>query len=432
MSSQHKTDLHSSHTGAMTTGLLILIVVLILFLMKSHMVHQTPITETQDLMLPQQEFTQPKEDLSQPNEKWVHLTAQTGDSLSKLFQKVGLDNATLSRLMKETSHQKDLNELAPGDELNFKIAKDKRLLQLVLYLTLKEKLTITQQDNDHFYEKVDTLAVQRHAHYISATVEHSLYYTLKKHNIPQALLKQLVDIFATKIDFNREVRDNDTFTIIYDRIYIDEEHETLGHILAASFTNRHHTYYAIGYRDQQGKMAYYSPEGQNLALGFDRYPIHFTHVGSIFNLHRYHPILHVERAHKGIDLAASIGTPIRAVADGYINQIGVNGGYGNMIKIRHSRRYETVYAHMLRFKKGLSRGTKVQRGDIIGYVGQTGLATAPHCHYEFRISGRSVNPATVTLPNAPGVRKTQLRKFRSQADSLLSQLKLYQEASQNG
>lgn len=429
MSSKQTTDQQTSHTSAITTGLLILIVILLLFLMKSHIVSQPSETETHDLNLPQQVLTHVAKDVSLKKEKWLTLTAHKGDSLAKIFKSVGINHATLSRLMNDTKHEKDLTQLSLGDEIKIKLDKEKRLLKLVIYLTLKEKLTITQQDNDHFYEKVDTLAVQKHAHYISATVEHSLYYTLKKHNIPQVLLKQLVDIFATKIDFNREVRDHDKFTIIYHRIYIDEEHETIGDIVAASFTNKHNTYYAIGYPNQQGNMAYYSPEGRSLELGFDRYPIHYTHVGSIFNLHRYHPILHVERAHKGIDLAAAIGTPIRAVADGYINQIGVNGGYGNMIKIRHSQRYETVYAHMLRFKKGMTKGTKIQRGDVIGYVGQTGLATAPHCHYEFRIHGRSVNPATVKLPSAPGVRQTLLSKFKSQADSLLSQLKLYQEAT---
>jgi murein DD-endopeptidase MepM/ murein hydrolase activator NlpD len=425
---------HKTHSPtAITTALLILLVIVLPFLFKHLLVTNTTKTVSpHSLPIPKQTKKTLKTELSIPQSRWVTIQTKKGDSLARVLRRVGVKRKTLQRLMSETTHQKALVQLSPGDEIKIKLDKQNHLLQLVLFLTIQEKLTISQNDNGHFHEKTEKLAVQNHAHYVSATVEHSLYRTAKKNHIPAELLKKLVHVFSEKIDFNREVRDNDRFTIIYNTLYVNDKKAAIGDIIAASYSNRQGTHYAIGFPGRQGDTLYYDPKGASLQLGFDRYPIRFTHIGSIFNLHRYHPILHVTRAHKGIDLAAAIGTPIKAVADGYITRIGLNGGYGNMIKVRHSQKYETVYAHMLRFQKGLSKGAKVLRGEVIGYVGQTGLATAPHCHYEFHVNNQSVNPAKVTLPNAPGVRRSLRGKFKSQANSLLSQLKLYQEASVNG
>lgn len=167
----------------------------------------------------------------------------------------------------------------------------------------------------------------------------------------------------------------------------------------------------------------------SLKKAFTRYPVKFSHISSTFSLSRMHPVLKRKRPHKGVDLAAPIGTPIYAVGDGRIVSIGRHNGYGNMIKIAHNKTYRTVYAHMLKFQRGLSNGSRVKRGQIIGYVGQTGLATGPHCHFEFHINSHPKNPTTVDLPRAAPIPTNELAAFQSQTGTLLAQMKLYEEAA---
>jgi murein DD-endopeptidase MepM/ murein hydrolase activator NlpD len=202
-----------------------------------------------------------------------------------------------------------------------------------------------------------------------------------------------------------------------------------GDIVAVSYTNRGKTYQAIRHTHANGESDYYTPQGTSLKKAFSRYPIKFSHISSTFALSRYHPILHYKRAHKGLDLAAPIGTPIQAVGDGIIAIIDRHNGYGNMIKIKHDKTYSTIYGHMLRFQKGLYKGSKVKRGQVIGYVGQTGLATGPHCHYELHVKNQPRNPTTIGLPTAAPVPSREMAAFKSRSRTLFARLKLFEEAN---
>lgn len=248
--------------------------------------------------------------------------------------------------------------------------------------------------------------------FAQGTIYSSLFVAGKKAGLTSNLILEMATIFAWDIDFALDLRKGDQFVVIY----------TKDKILAASFTNRGQKHVAIRYTDKQGKTDYYSPQGHSLRKAFLRTPVKFSRISSHFNLKRKHPILNRIRAHRGVDYAAPTGTPVRATANGKIIFRGVYGGYGKTIIIRHQRKYSTLYAHLSRYHKKIRSGRRIQQGEIIGYIGSTGLATGPHLHYELRINGRHRNPLTVKLPKAIGVNRRQLNAFRKKSRVVLEQL----------
>lgn len=279
------------------------------------------------------------------------------------------------------------------------------------------------REGHHYKSKLNFKKMDSRNRIVTATVRGSLASTAKRYNIPYKLVQQMTEIFTWDINFAKEIRAGDQFTIIYQGLYVGNKLVDAGEILAVSYRNRGRTFQAVRHTDRSGHTDYYSPQGASLKKAFDRYPLRFSHISSTFSLSRYHPILHYRRAHKGVDLAAPIGTPIRATGDGRIEIIGRQSGYGNMIKISHNKTYSTIYGHMLKFQKGISRGTYVKRGQVIGYVGQTGLASGPHCHYEFHINRQPRNPTTVDLPRGFPISGREMASFRAKSAPLLAQLK---------
>ncbi len=372
----------------------------------------------------------PKEDQNQQNTlRTVNLTIQAGDTLSELFEKAGLSQAVLIQLLSDISHKEWLNRIKPNLKFHFGFNGD--TLQSLSFDPSPQKRLQIDLIKDSYHSQLITLTAQKQQHYLTAAIENSLYATGNKYHIPHKLLVQLTHIFGKEINFAKDLRDNDQLTILYETRQVENKPKTIGKILAASLTNRNHKHIALQYEKPDPNLDYYSPEGKSLRLSFDRYPIRFSHVGSSFDLHRLHPILHINRPHKGIDLAARHGTPIHAVADGKIIHIGTGSGYGKMVKIKHSKKYETIYAHMSRFKTGLKNGTRVKRGQVIGYVGQTGLATAPHCHFEFRVFGKAMDPARVSLPKADAIKNRDLKQFKAKTQPWIEQLALYENANKD-
>jgi murein DD-endopeptidase MepM/ murein hydrolase activator NlpD len=197
-----------------------------------------------------------------------------------------------------------------------------------------------------------------------------------------------------------------------------------GDVLAAEFVNNGKTYSAIGYRDAMNVMQYYTPDGKSLHKSFLRSPLEFTRISSGFSSGRFHPVLQRMRAHKGVDMAAPIGTRIKASGDAVVDFVGQKGGYGNVIVLKHNNGISTVYGHLSRFADGLHRGEKVTQGDIIGFVGMTGLATGPHLHYEFLLNGEHRDPMTVALPKADPIKDQDKSAFDAISNQLTAQLKL--------
>jgi murein DD-endopeptidase MepM/ murein hydrolase activator NlpD len=255
-------------------------------------------------------------------------------------------------------------------------------------------------------------------------VHGSLFGAAADAGLDQRTIMNLVDIFAWDIDFARDMRDGDTFHVLYEERFDDEGKPLDSRILAAEFTNQGKTYKAVRYKQLNGNVDYFSPDGKSMRKAYLRAPLKFSRISSRFKLKRKHPVLGYNRAHRGVDYAAASGTPIHAIGDGHIAYIGWKGGYGRFILIRHNNRnHSTAYAHMRRFARGMKKGKRVKQGQIIGYVGMSGLATGPHLHFEFRSRGRAVNPLTVKHPPAKPVLKTERIRFHEQTAPLLSRLK---------
>lgn len=378
----------------------------------------------QVLSLPQisSEDTESEQD---PEEfAWKIIETRSGDTFGTIFKRLGLSQQTLQTIIHDNPHAKSLANIKPNQKIRFLI-QDQILEKIIMPLNPREFLLV-YRDKNQYHTKIKSRTMEVHNEYATATVQGSLYTTAKRANISYRLIQQMITIFNWEINFAKDIRSGDQFSIIYKAFYIDDTMVNTGEILAVTYNNHGNIHRAIRHTSSNGNTDYYTPEGASMKKAFSRYPIKFSHISSTFSLSRRHPILHYNRAHKGIDLAAPIGTPIHATGDGHIAIIGRDNGYGNMIKVLHNKTYASIYGHMLKFQKGLAKGDFVKRGQVIGYVGQSGLATGPHCHYEFHVNQRPNNPTTITLPNAQPVSGHELATFKNQANSLIASLKLYE------
>ncbi len=382
--------------------------------------------EHNQLKLP--EITQDTITLDESPEKndWQTVLTRPGDTLSSIFKRQGLSNQTLLLILQHNPHSKFLTRIKPKQKIQMLI-HDHVLETLIFPLSATQYLQVSRADKGYI-SKIENRETNSQDQYITATVKGSLYATAKRLNLPNKVIKQMTDILNWEIDFAKEVRSGDQFTIIYEAIFVDDKLVNVGDIVAVSYTNQTGVHQAIKHETSNGDIDYYTPKGTSLKKAFSRYPVKFSHISSTFSLSRKHPILHYSRPHKGIDLAAPIGTPIHATGNGVIQFIGRHHAYGNMVKIAHNKTYTSLYAHLLKFQKGLSHGDRVKRGDIIGYVGQSGLATGPHCHYEFHVNQQPRNPSTIALPRAEPVQGRELAKFKTNTLAIVNRLKLYESA----
>ncbi len=380
------------------------------------------------LSLPKLEPQKAESDTSEENHGWTIITTHSGDSLASIFKRAGLSRQTLQAILYKNPYAKTLASIKPDQQIRLLI-HDQDLEKLIIPVSNTEHLIVSSKGKE-YSSKIKSRKMDSHDDYLTATIRGSLYGTAKRMNISYKLIQQMTEIFNWEIDFAREVRSGDQFSIVYKAYYIDDKLVNTGEIIAVTYTtNRGIVHQAIHHINADGDYDYFTPQGTSLKKAFSRYPIKFSHISSTYSLSRYHPVLHYRRPHKGVDLAASIGTPVHATGDGRVEIIDRHNGYGNMVKIAHSKLYSSLYAHLLRFQKGLAKGDHVKRGQVIGYVGQTGLADGPHCHYEFHVNRQPKNPSTVELPRASPVPAREMASFKAKAGTLLAQLKLYETAS---
>jgi murein DD-endopeptidase MepM/ murein hydrolase activator NlpD len=253
------------------------------------------------------------------------------------------------------------------------------------------------------------------------SIETSLFLDGLEAGLSKELILQLTEIFAWDIDFATNLRPGDQFTIVYGKKIVGGKETDSDEIIAAEFVNQGVSYAAVRYIDESG-VSYYTPDGESMQRAFLSAPVDFIKISSPFDPHRKHPILNRIRAHKGIDYAARTGTPVKTTGDGIVTFCGRNGAYGQVVIIQHNDRYETVYAHLSNFKKGLTVGNHVKQSDVIGYVGQTGLATGPHLHYEFHVDGIYRDPETVKIPHSMPISNVALADFKAQTQTFFAQL----------
>jgi murein DD-endopeptidase MepM/ murein hydrolase activator NlpD len=228
---------------------------------------------------------------------------------------------------------------------------------------------------------------------------------------------QIADqIFETRIDFSNDLNPGDKYQILYERTVRPDNSARRSRLLAVRFMISGHLYDAYLFR-HEGQEGWYDGKGRSMRRGFLRAPLEFRRISSGFSRGRFHPILHIMRAHVGIDFAAAPGTPVRAVADGVVRTAGRSGGYGNLVELAHGQGYSTRYGHLRGFAKGIHEGVRVRQGQVIAYVGMTGLATGPHLHYEFRVNGRPINPATIKSIQGEPVESGPESRFREVVDA---------------
>lgn len=349
------------------------------------------------------------------------ITVRRGDTLSDIFSRNGFSAQDLLRVVSSGDAAKQLRRLYPGDTIKFDRDNQGNLLSLVYEMDRTHTVRITKVD-DGFTSRLVTETPETRIAHASGVVDSSLYLAAKDAGLSDNLIMELANIFGWDIDFALDLRSGDSFTVLYEQQYLDGERIDDGDIIAAEFTNQGKTYRAVRYTASNGHTDYYTPDGKSMRKAFLRTPVQFTRISSRFNLHRRHPILNRIRAHKGVDYAAPTGTPVRATGDGKVIWRGRKGGYGNVIMLQHGRKYRTVYAHLSRYARHVHTGGYVKQGQIIGYVGMTGLATGPHLHYEFHVNGVYRNPLTVKLPEAAPIAARYRADFTAKTRPLLAQL----------
>jgi murein DD-endopeptidase MepM/ murein hydrolase activator NlpD len=352
----------------------------------------------------------------------IDVIVTRNDTLDRIFRRLKLNLADLASLRSLPGVRTTLDSLRPGDLLHF-THRDGRLVALERRLNESQTLKVSR-DGDNLKANVLENALDTRQRTVRGVIDTSLFEAVEAAGAHDQTAVALADIFGWDIDFVLDVRPGDAFVVTYQEIWRDGAWVKDGPIEAAEFVNQGREYRAVRYTDPEGSSHYYSPDGRSLHKAFLRAPVEFTRVSSRFNSGRFHPILHLIRAHKGVDYAAPIGTPVRAAGDGRIRFAGWNGGYGNLVEIEHSRSIVTVYGHLSRFAHGTHVGAHVTQGTVIAYVGMTGLATGPHLHYEYRVNGVFKNPQTVGLPAAEPIDPRWRQDFLARSAPLLSSLDL--------
>jgi murein DD-endopeptidase MepM/ murein hydrolase activator NlpD len=348
------------------------------------------------------------------------VTVGRNDTLDRIFRRLKLNLADLASLRSLPGIRAALDSLRPGDALHF-THHDGELVSLERRLNETQTLRVSRH-GDALKADVLQNPVETRSRTIHGVIDSSLFEAVEAAGAHDQTAVALADIFGWDIDFVLDVRHGDTFVVTYREIWRDGSFLHDGPIEAAEFVNNGHTYRAVRYTDPDGHTQYYTPDGRSLHKAFLRAPVEFTRVSSRFNSARYHPILNLIRAHKGVDYAAPVGTPVHAAGDGRIRVAGRLGGYGNCVEIEHSRSIVTLYGHLSRFARGTHVGAHVAQGTVIGYVGMTGLATGPHLHYEYRVNGVFKNPQTVSLPATAPIDPRWQADFLARSAPLLASL----------
>ncbi len=355
--------------------------------------------------------------------QWDNFEVKKGDTLSTLFKKAGLNDRVMYQVIAGHKSNKQLANIYPGEKLSFLRRDDtNEVSQIKLQRSQLKSLVLSRGDNGKFTSEEVFIKPDVQLAYSEGEIDSSLFLAGQKAGLKQSMIMELANIFGWDIDFILDIRSGDSFNLVYEELYINGNKIGEGKIIAATFNNQGRELKAVLYTDKKGDQNYFTPEGHSMRKAFLRSPIDFARISSHFNLRRKHPVLHTIRAHKGTDYAAGRGTPIKATGDGKVVHTGRKGGYGKTVIIQHGQKISTLYAHMSKYARGVRSGTRVKQGQIIGYVGSTGLASGPHLHYEFKVNGVQKNSVKIKLPQANPIHKSEMAEFKKQTGLYLSQL----------
>jgi murein DD-endopeptidase MepM/ murein hydrolase activator NlpD len=355
---------------------------------------------------------------------WKTITIKSGDSLASIFARQGISSATTHKIARLNDQTKKLRHIQPGQKIEILLDESNNLRQMKYIPDITRTLHIQKNEDQSYSSQIINYQLDAYPVYREGVIDDSLFAAAANADIDEDVIMDLVAIFGWDIDFSLDIRKGDRFGVVFEELYKDGVKIRNGRILSAEFINDGKTYRAAYYTDPKGDSDYFTPEGKSMRKAFLRSPVKFSRISSRFSNNRWHPVLAKWRSHKGVDYAASRGTPIRASGDGKIKFAGRKGGYGRLVVIQHGGRYTTAYGHLQRYAKGTRSGRKVKQGQVIGYVGSSGLATGPHLHYEFRVNGVHRNPLTVKLPEAKPVHSAYLAHFEENTQAYLSMLRL--------
>ncbi|MEN0106602.1 MAG: peptidoglycan DD-metalloendopeptidase family protein, partial [Pseudomonas sp.] len=349
------------------------------------------------------------------------ITVANGDTLSTVFQKAGLTPTHLHEALNSSDDAKRFGQLKVGQVLEVKLTQDGGLQHLQSKLSDLETITLSKTDKGFDFKRDVTKPTVRTA-YAHGIINSSLFLSAKRAGLSHNMTMDLANVFGYDIDFAQDIREGDEFEVIYEQKVVNDKQVGDGNILAARFVNRGKPFTAVRYTNKQGSTSYYTADGNSMRKAFIRTPVDFARISSRFSMGRFHPILNKIRAHKGVDYAAPRGTPIKAAGDGRVQLAGRRGGYGNTIIIQHNKTYTTLYGHMQGFAKGIKTGSMVKQGQVIGYIGTTGLSTGPHLHYEFQVNGVHVDPLSQKLAMADPISGPDKTRFMQMSKPLMAQM----------
>jgi len=356
----------------------------------------------------------------EPEFEKLVLTVGRGDTMEKLFRENDLDIGELMEIAGLDVAKKRFRRIKPGDV--FEVMHDEgHVISLYSKLDLTSGLQIDRGDDGYSAEIVEhPIEIRkRHAY---GVISSSLFESAAQAGLSDKVIMNIAGIFAWDVDFVLDIRSGDDYYVLYEEIWQDGKFVTDGEIIAAEFNNNGRTHQAIRFKDSNNNTDYFTPEGNSVRKAFIRAPVDFTRISSNFNPRRRHPILNSIRAHRGVDYAAPRGTPIKAAGDGKVIFRGMKSGYGRVVILQHGGNITTLYAHMSNFAAKAGLGSRVKQGQTIGFVGMTGLATANHLHYEYRINGVHRNPRTVDLPDAEPIAEQYREQFLAEAGPILEEL----------
>ena len=355
---------------------------------------------------------------------WKSVTIKSGDTLASIFAKHGIASTTTHKIARLNKQTRKLRHIKPGQEIKLLLDEDGKLRQMKYIPDITRTLLVQRTEDQSYTSRIINYQLDAYPVYREGRIENSLFEAAASADIPEDVIMDLAGIFGWDIDFSLDIRRGDRFGIVYEELFKDDVKIRNGRILSAEFINNGKYYRAVYYTDPSGESDYFSPDGKSMRKAFLRSPVDFRRISSRFSNKRWHPVLSKWRSHKGVDYVAKRGTPVRASGDGKVIFAGRKGGYGRLVVLRHGGRYTTAYGHLNGYARGIRSGKKVKQGQIIGYVGSSGLATGPHLHYEFRVNGVHRNPLTVKLPEAKPVHPTYLPHFKEKTQAYLSMLRL--------
>ena len=351
--------------------------------------------------------------------RWIVVDIRKGDTLSRIFRKYGVP-ARLTHTLSRSIQGRLLNRLRIGPNLRLHLGPGDELLSL-RYDVDTYKVLVARFHGLDFETRLERRRIEVRQREVTGTIETSLFDAASRAGLSDAAVARLESIFQWNIDFNRDLRSGDRFSVIFEDKFVAGRQIGTG-VVAASFTVGDLQHTAFRHVDEDGRVEYYSEDGESLKRAFLRSPVAYARISSKFSNRRYHPVLKEWRAHRGVDYAAPRNTPVMATADGVVHRKGRDGAYGRLIVLRHGVTYRTVYAHLNRFAKNLKVGARVKQGQVIGFVGSSGLSTGPHLHYEFRVNGRHEDPLTVKTPSARSIAEPQRDEFLKLAANLNTRL----------